>query len=326
VSPSSGQRVLVTGATGFVGGHLAERLVARGDTVRCLVRPRSDRQWLPPAVEFTLGTIDDSAALAQAVTGVNVVYHLAAVTSAVRASDYDRTNRIAVIRLLQALKERSPRARLVFCSSMAAGGPALHGRPLTESDAAAPAGPYGQSKRAAEQAIAASGIDAVMIRPPAVYGPRDRDVLAGFRLAARGLAIRTGPAGQMLSFIHVHDLARALAAAGVTPAATGVLYVNGGNYPWEEVVAVMGDAVGKRPTIVPLPEIAVRAAGRAVRAWARVAHIKPLITPERAWDLRQMNWTCDDSTARRLLGYAPTLSLAEGMRDTAAWYRAHGWM
>jgi len=326
VRDAPGQRVLVTGATGFVGGHLVEQLVGRGDTVRCLVRPRSDRRWLPQSVELAPGSVDDAASLAQAVTGVQVVYHLAAVTSAVRASDYDQTNRGAVVRLLQAMRERSPSARLVFCSSMAAAGPAPAGRPLTEADPPAPVGPYGLSKRAAEEAIVASPIDAVIIRPPAVYGPRDRDVLAGFRLAARGFAIRTGPRGQMLAFIHVLDLARALAAAGARPAATGVLYVNGGNYPWEDVVAAIGNAVGKRPIILPLPELAVRGAGRAVRAWARVAHIKPLITPERAWDLRQQNWTCDDAAGRRVLGYAPTISLADGMRDTAAWYRAHGWM
>jgi len=319
-------QALVTGATGFVGGHLVEALVARGDRVRCLVRPTSDRRWLPPGVELAAGSVDDPAALALAVKGVDVVYHLAAITSAVHSTDYDRINRGGVVRLLEVLATQAPRARLVFCSSLAAGGPARSGRPLTEADPPRPVGPYGVSKAQAEQAIAAAAIDAVIIRPPAVYGPRDHDVFAAFRLAARGLAMRTGPRGQQLALIHVRDLVQGLIAGGRTLTATGVYYVNGGNYAWEEIIAAIGNAVDRRPVVVPLPALAVRAAGYAARAWARLAGAKPLLTPERVRDLLQPNWTCNDARARTDLGYHPTVPLEEGMRETAAWYRAQGWM
>jgi dihydroflavonol-4-reductase len=326
VNASPSQDVLVTGATGFVGGHLVEALVARGDQVRCLVRPRSDRQRLPPSIELVPGSIDDESALGRAVTGVNVVYHLAAVTSAADPTDYDRVNRAGVERVLAALMAHAPRGRLVFCSSLAAAGPTREGRPLTETDPPAPIGPYGVSKANAERAIAASAVESVIVRPPAVYGPRDRDVLAAFKLAAHGIAIRTGPARQRLAFIHVEDLVRGLIQAGRAPGARGVYYVNGANHEWEEIMAAIGRAVGRNPHVVAVPPSVVAAAGRVSRGWARVTGRKPLLTPERARDLVQPDWTCDDGRARRELGYAPRVALVEGMQATADWYRAEGWL
>lgn len=317
---------LVTGATGFVGSHLVEALLSRGDRVRCLTRVHSDRRWLPPTATQVDGSLDDADALARAVAGVDLVYHLAAVTSTARPADYDRTNRGGAVRLLTALAARAPAARLVFCSSLAAGGPARAGRPLTEADPPSPVGPYGVSKARAEQDIAASRINAVIIRPPAVYGPRDRDVLAAFRLASRGIAVRTGPARQQLAMVHVTDLVRALVSAGHTPDASGLYYVNGGNYIWEDIVSAIGNAVGRRPVILPLPAPMVRASGYAARAWSRVTGAKPLLTPERSWDLVQPYWTCDDTRARGDLHYQPQVGLADGMRATAAWYREQGWL
>jgi nucleoside-diphosphate-sugar epimerase len=159
-----------------------------------------------------------------------------------------------------------------------------------------------------------------------VYGPRDQDVLAAFRLASRGVAVRTGPRAQQLALVYVGDLVRALVSAGHTPRARGLYYVNGGNYFWEDIVATIGDAVGRRPSIVPVPPALVRVAGYAARSWARITGTKPLLTPERAWDLAQPNWTCDDARARADLDYRPELGLADGMRVTAAWYREQGWL
>lgn len=316
---------LVTGASGFVGGHLVEALVASGYRVRCLVRPRSDRRWLDGVgVTYAVGAVDDVAAMRHALDGVDVVFHLAALTTAPRASDYDRVNHGGVVRLVEAMSGRP--ARLVFCSSLAAGGPARAGRPLTEADPPAPIGPYGESKARAEHVVLAAGMQAVVVRPPAVYGPRERDILSAFRLASHGVAIRTGPPGQQLAMIHVSDLVRGLVAAGQSVTASGVYYVSGANHPWEEIVAAMGLAVGRTSRIIALPAPVLRAAAHAARAWARLSGAKAVLTPERALDLLQPAWTCDDARARRELGYTPRVTLAEGMRTTAEWYRSAGWL
>jgi nucleoside-diphosphate-sugar epimerase len=318
--------VLVTGASGFVGSHLVETLVARGDEVRCLLRPSSDRRWLPASATVALGSVDDAESLGRAVAGVDRIYHLAAVTSAANAEAYDRVNHIGMIRLLAAIAAQAPASRLVFCSSLAAGGPAVDATPVTESDLPRPITPYGESKLAAERAIAAASLDAVVVRPPAVYGPRDRDVLAAFGLAKRGLAVRTGPRGQQLAMIHVRDLVQGLTLAGDRGTRGGVYYINGGNYTWEAIVAAMGQAVGRRAHVVTMPAALLRVGAQLSRTWAGATGIKPLLTPERVRDLVQPAWMCDDARARRELGYAPTVTLESGMQDTATWYREQGWL
>ena len=316
---------LVTGASGFVGGHLVEALVASGQRVRCLVRPKSDRRWLDGVgVTYAVGAVDDVAAMRHALDGVDVVFHLAGLTTAPRESDYDRVNHGGVVRLVDAMSARP--ARLVFCSSLAAGGPARAGRPLTEADPPAPIGPYGESKARAAQVVLAAGMPAVVVRPPAVYGPRERDILSAFRLASYGLAIRTGPPRQQLAMVHVSDLVRGLVAAGQSVTASGVYYVSGANHRWEEIVAAMSLAVGRPSRIIPLPAPMLRAAARGARAWARLSGTKALLTPERAQDLLQPAWICDDTRARQDLGYVPRVSLVDGMRTTAEWYRAAGWL
>jgi dihydroflavonol-4-reductase len=326
MTEAGGRLALVTGASGFVGGHLVDALVAEGWRARCLVRPRSDRGRLgAPGVEFVVGGLDDPASLSRAVAGVDVVFHLAAVTSAAREEEYDRVNHLGVVRVLEAMAT-VPAARIVLCSSLAVAGPAQPGRARTEADPPAPVGPYAISKVRAEEAVAASGVPHVIIRPPAVYGPGDRDILAAFRLASRGAAVRTGPPGQQLALVHARDLARGLVLAGQTAAATGVYYINGANHLWEEIVGAVGAAVARRPRVVPLPSIALWGAARASRLWARASGSKPLLTPERAFDLVQPAWICDDARARRDLGYRPQVTLADGMRETAAWYRAAGWL
>jgi dihydroflavonol-4-reductase len=316
---------LVTGASGFVGGHLVEALVAGGYRVRCLVRPQSDRRWLDSlGVTYAAGTVEDAGALRHAVEGVDVVFHLAALTTTARAAEYDRINYGGVARLVDAMAAHP--ARLVFCSSLAAGGPARAGRPLTEADPPAPIGPYGKSKLRGEQVVLTAATPGVVVRPSAVYGPRERDILAAFRLAARGLAIRTGPRGQHLAMVHVADVVRGLIAAAQSATAGGVYYINGGNYPWDDIVTAMGLAVGRRSVVVPLPGAVVRGVSYVAREFARVTGSKALLTPERASDMLQPAWMCDDSRARRELGYAPQIGLTDGMRSTAEWYRSAGWL
>lgn len=323
---------LVTGATGFVGSHLVEVLLSRGWRVRCLTRRTSDLRWLPvDRVELVAGDVGAGspaaqAALRDAVRGASTVFHLAAVTSAARDEAYERVNVGGTRRLAEAIAAAAPDALLVFCSSLAAAGPARLGRPLREDDEPAPATAYGRSKLAAERALAASGVRHVVVRPPTVYGPRDVDILAAFRLAARGLAVRLAPPGQRLSLVHARDLAEGMACVAER-ASGGTWYLTDGEvHRWEEVIAGIGAAVGTRPRVLPLPPVVLHFAAHADRTRARLTGRKPLLTPDRARDLVTPDWTCDDSRARRELGYASRIRLDDGLRETAAWYRAQGWL
>ena len=215
----------------------------------------------------------------------------------------------------------------MFCSSLAAAGPARGGRPLTESDPPRPIGPYGASKLAAERVVASSGLRYVIVRPPTVYGPRDRDVLAAFRLAARGLAPRVGPSDQRLSLVHARDLARGLLCAAARGPGRGVFYVTDGLvHTWGAVTEAIACAVGRRARVVPIGLPLATAAGHASRLFARFTAAKPLLTPERVRDLAQADWSCDDTRARTELGYHSTVTLPQGIQETARWYEAHGWL
>jgi nucleoside-diphosphate-sugar epimerase len=319
---------LVTGASGFIGSHLVDALVEEGWRVRAVLRERSSARWLPAErVEIARAALDGGPALRTALAGVRVAFHLAGLTSAPSPSAYRHANVTCTEHLLRAAREVVPGALVVHCSSLAAAGPSGAGRPLREDDPPRPIGPYGISKLEAERTVQASGLDHVIVRPPAVYGPRDADILTVFRLARRGLALRTGPADQRLSLVHVRDLAHGLLDAAERGSNRGVFYVSDGEvHSWREVVAAIGLAVGRPVREVAVAPAVALALARTSRALARATGTRPLLTPERARDLAQAGWACDDGRARRELDYRSRFDLDEGMRDTAAWYVANGWL
>ncbi len=323
-----GGTALVTGASGFVGSHLVEHLTQQGVRVRALLRGASNQRWLPmiDLVEIHRAPLTDDAALDQALDGVTTVFHLAAVTSASRHEDYFKTNVGGARSLVGAIKRSAPAATLVLCSSLAAAGPARDGKPLTEKSEPRPIGPYGQSKLDAERLVLESGIHAVVVRPPTVYGPRDSDILEMFRWATRGFAPLIGRHEQRLSIIHVHDLVRALAAA--TRARAGSLYhvSDGRIHTRDDLSRLIAVAVARETRRIYVPVSLAMTFAHVSRLAARLARVKPLLTPERIRDFCERDWTCDDSLARAELGYTSQVNIEEGMSQTAKWYRDQGWI
>jgi len=291
------------------------------------VRRESNTRWIPTdRVEIFYGDVGTESTLPDAVRGVDAVFHLAAITSARNLADYTRINAGGTRSVIEAMQATAPGARLVLCSSQSAAGPSREGRPITETDPPRPIGPYGESKLAAEQLVIGSSLRHIIVRPPAVYGPRDVDILFAFRLASAGIAVRVSSRGQKLSMVHVRDLAAGLVVAANAEHARGVYYMSGGTYAWEEIVHGIGAAVGRRARIIVLPRPLVVAASWGNRLVARMIHAKPLLTPERVLDMVQPDWSCDDSRARRELGYESSIPLDEGLAETAAWYRQAGWL
>jgi nucleoside-diphosphate-sugar epimerase len=318
---------LVTGATGFIGSHLVEALVAKGWRVRCLVRKSSVLRWVPTD-DVTLITGDvrvPGEDLDRAVRNVSVVFHLAGVTSAANDTEYRASNVGGTRNIIDAMRRSAPDALFVFCSTLAAAGPASK-RPLNETDSASPVSEYGRSKLAAEQVVSESGLDYLIVRPPAVYGPRDTDILAAFRLAARGLAFRIAPEGQRLSLVHVHDLARGFVCAAEAEG-RGLYYMTDGMiHTWESVTEQISKAVGKTPRIITVSHGMAEAISQVERLRGMVTGSKPLLTPDRIREFSQKDWTCDDTRARLDIDYESTISLPEGMQATADWYRSQGWL
>jgi nucleoside-diphosphate-sugar epimerase len=319
---------LVTGASGFIGGHLVEALVPRDWRVRCLVRKTSRLKWLPTDdVTLMNGEIEmPGEDLDRAVRSVSVVFHLAGLTSAADDAAYTAVNVDGTRNIVESMQRVAPDALLVFCSSLSAAGPATDNRPVNETDVPAPISAYGRSKLAAEEIVSASGLQYLIVRPPAVYGPRDVDILAAFKMAARGISLRVAPAGQRLSMVHAEDLARGFVCAAEAEG-RGLYYMTDGMiHTYESISEQISRAVGRKTRTIAVPRGIADLVSRADRFRGSLTGTKPLLTPDRALELSQDDWTCDDTRARLDIDYESSISLPDGMRKTAEWYRSVGWL
>jgi dihydroflavonol-4-reductase len=316
----------VTGATGFIGSHLVDLLVARGARVSCLVRQPSKAR-LPAGVRLVAGSLADEAALRAAAEKADAVFHLAGRVGAWRPSTLDEVNRAGTARVLEAVARVAPSAHFVHLSSLSAAGPSQRGTPRVESDPDAPVSAYGRSKLSGEGAVKAGPVRYTILRPPAVYGPRDRAFLPLFRLARHGIAPIAGDPDQELSLVEVHDLVRAIACvvtprcAGLTLYASHPAIVTAAGFATlvHEALARHGAARPRhRLVTVPLPLAAVSLA--ATGAWAAVSgRVTPLV-PGKLAELRAPGWTCSPRALTLATGWRGQTSLADGLARTASWY------
>lgn len=326
-----GSRILVTGGTGFVGSHLLNALSATAIQPRVLVRRTSDSAHLAElGVERIEGGLDEPATLARAVCGVDTVFHLAAVTHARSAREYHHVNAEGTRALVEAVLAARPRPRrLVYLSSLAAAGPARDGRPVGPNDVPQPITAYGRSKLAGEHfCLAAAGaLEVVVLRAPAVYGPRDRALLPYFLMAARGIVpVPTGP-DRLIQFIHVHDLVEALVRAAAIPNATGVYDVAEPQfYAWSEITKWMAMAVGRRVRAVRVPQWVVRCAAAASEFAAATVGRATIFNREKVREILAPGWLCETEAAKRDLGFEGRIPLSVGLTETATWYRQQGWL
>ncbi len=320
-------RALVTGGTGFVGSHLAEALVRRGDTITALVRSPTRADLLKSlGVSLVEGDLHDTVALRTAAQDADVVYHVAGLTAAMDESGFLRANRDGTANLIAACAGGP--TRFVLVSSMAAGGPSAPGRPLIGDEPAHPVTAYGRSKLAGEAMLRASALAWTIIRPPMVYGPRDTEVLKVFKLARTGIVPLFGDGSQLLSAISGADLATALVAAGTSAVSIGKTYYacHEEIFTSREFVTQVGASLGKRIRTVHLPLGLARLALGITGATARITGKATILTADKANEFFQPAWTSSPAPLLRDTGWSAAETLTEGLTATAQWYREHGWI
>jgi len=323
---------LVTGASGFIGSHLAEHLAQRGYTVRVLLRKTSSTAWLESLqLEKVYGDVFQEDRLAEAVQGAQYVFHSAGLTKAKTPEEYFGANTQGTANLLHAALRHAPGLRrFVLVSSQTASGPSPTATPITEDHPPQPITTYGRSKLEAEQECLklADRLPVTIVRPPAVYGPRDKDIFEFFRTFSRGLQPMVGFSEKYVSLIHVLDLVRGIAMAAECEGARGRTYFLSSTraYGWKEVGEVTRRAMGRRALRLRIPE-------PGVYAIASIAHFASLFSPrpalinlEKARDMVQNYWTCDSSRAKRDFGFKQEISLEEGIAGTVEWYKQAGWL
>jgi len=324
-------KVLVTGANGFVGSHLVSGLIDKGHRVRGLVRRTSDLRWLESLdVELVYGEVTVPATLPEAVRDVEVVYHAAGVTRARRPEVYHRVNCQGTVNLLEACREHAPGLnKFVLISSQAAAGPGEKGRPSRENDPCRPVSEYGRSKLLAEQAAAEymDRLPIAIVRPPAVYGPRDADFLTYFRILKRHLRPLLGFGERPVSICHVRDVVMGTILAGESLRSSGRIYfLSGGETTWDELTGIMADALDVWTLKIRVPTAALHILAALNQAFAPLRREAPVLDRRKAREMAAICWTCDWSRAAEELGYRPSVPLEEGIRETVEWYRRMGWL
>ncbi len=318
---------LITGGTGFVGSHLIEALSRNGNFARALVREGSDTRILERhGIETVPGRLDDVESLRRALGDASVVLHLAAATRALRKETFHAVNAEGTVRLLDAMEADGGRRRMVYLSSLAAVGPS-GARPVEPDDEPRPITTYGRSKLAGERAaLERDGVEAAVLRAPAVYGPRDRDLLTFFRFARWRVLPTAGSLDRPIQMVHAADLARALLAAAESEA-VGVFHVAEPRaYRWGEVLDLVADAVGRRAVRIRIPGALVRMAAAATEAVARQVGQAVIFDREKARELLAPGWTCETERARDGFGFQASIPLDKGLQETADWYRAYSWL
>lgn len=319
--------VAVTGASGFVGPHLVAALARRGWKVRLLLR-----RWTPlPSLagvvaDVVWGDLDDEAALRKLVDGVDAVVHAAGLIKARAPGDFLPVNRDGTARLAAL----APAARFLLLSSLAAREPGLS--------------PYGASKRAAEATLAGRAGPWLAVRAPAVYGPGDRETLAYFKSAARGIAPQPmavgsrgpgsrGPrprgAGARLSLIHVEDLAEVLAAALERNLPSAVYEVDDGRegaYTYNDMAAAAGSALGRRVAVLPVPRPVMAAIAGLNGLRQALGAPTQILTRWKVAEIFHGDWAVHDRRLAEATGFRARYDLWSGFDDTVRWYRAQGWL
>lgn len=322
-------QILVTGASGFVGGHLTRRLARMGGRVRILCRPTSRLDALS---DFQLdrceGDLTDPISLARACQGVDYVFHSGGLVSAPNDEAYIAANGEGTKNVCAAARSASPGlVRFVYISSMAAAGPAPLGKLIDEEMPAQPITPYGASKRLGEKWVKQFDLPWSIVRPPAVYGPWDKAVLPLFQMARWHLSPVVAARG-IASVVYVENLVDGIIQSALRPEAVGQTFYVADSEPLtrRDLARLIQEAVDTWALPLPVPAWVVRTASRVSEALARGFGQAAFFDRHKATDLLTLNWGCRIDHARRFLGYEPSVSTKDGMKLTADWYRAKGWI
>jgi nucleoside-diphosphate-sugar epimerase len=322
------QPIALTGGTGFVGSHLVETLCAAGITPRVLVRNPAEPRWIGDSpVDWIEGDLEDLGALGELMAGAGTVLHLAGVVRAGREAEFDHGNRRGTANVIRALDEAAPTARLVHVSSLAAAGPSPDPSGIGPEVEPAPISFYGRSKLAAELEVRSREADAwwTIVRPPAIYGPRDTDVLEFFRMASRGIVALPG-GERWLTVAWVGDVVRSILAAAVGD--PGRIYHLGESEPMklDDLIATLCEAGGVEARVLRVPPAVVSGVGAVGSVLQRLGWRRLALTADKTRELLARHWSARTVESMHTLGVDGVMPFGEGAATAWAWYRDRGWL
>lgn len=325
-------RALVTGATGFTGGHLARYLRAQGHDVRVLVRdPSRAADLARDGLSLVAGDLTDPVSLTRAVASRDVVYNIAAIyrQAGLPADAYRAVNATGVAHLIAAASNAGVH-RVVHCSTVGVHGDVDH-PPAGEEAPLKPGDVYQETKlegeHLAREAGQRLGIEVTIVRPTGIYGPGDKRLLKLFRGVARGRFPLLGSGKIYYHLTYIDDLVEGFRLCGEHPAAAGRTYILAGSEvtTLDDLVARVAEGAGVKPPRLHWPVWPVWLAGAACEAICAPLGLEPPLYRRRV-DFYTKSRAFDITRARQEIGYAPQIGLREGIARTLAWYRQHGWL
>jgi UDP-glucose 4-epimerase len=317
--------VSITGATGFLGWRIAETFREQGWDVRAVVRPRNAKP-LPAGVEPFGAPLEDPGAIRRAIERSEVIVHSAGVVRAPTPGAFDEGNVATTRAVVEAANAAG--SRLVLISSQAAFGSGTRAAPACEDGEPRPLTAYGRSKLASEIVVrSAARVPWTILRPSAVYGPRDRGFLPLFRMASRGWFLEIADPGAFFTLTHVDDVARVAWLSAACDRAHGRTLFVGHPEPQrvEDLLRQLAAIFDRPYRPWRMPRVAVHAAA-ALGEIAWKLGMKPLIDRSRLTEFRAEGFVCDVTRAREVLGFTAAVPPGEGLATTARWYRDHGWV
>jgi nucleoside-diphosphate-sugar epimerase len=319
-------KALVTGATGFIGSHLCEELIRRGYDVACLSRKTSKNTWIENLdLTFVKGDCTVRESLLDIPDDFDYIFHLAGLTKSCSPHDFFSVNARGTENLVKSVAERNPSVkRFIYVSSLAAVGPSKNGTPLREDALPSPVSDYGKSKLEGESAVLKyrDSIPVTILRPPAVYGPRDKDMLVMFQMIKKGFFFDLGKCYYSLSY--VDDLVQGILLSAENSKAIGNTYFlcDGNIYTGDEIAMEISSMLQVKARPVKVPKFIMP----IFAAISERINKQGIINRDRIKDFRHTHWICDAGKAREEIGFVPKVGMKEGIRWTADWYRIHGWL
>ncbi|GAB4300160.1 MAG: NAD(P)-dependent oxidoreductase [Ignavibacteriaceae bacterium] len=323
---------LVTGANGFVGSHLVDKLLEKNYSVRCLVRKSSNLQWLGgKKVELIDTGLENKSALKSILKNTNYIFHVAGVVKSKKPEGYFYGNVELTRNLLEASSENAESIRkFVVVSSQTAAGPSVKDKPVNEESPCNPITTYGKSKRAQEE-LALSYSDRLPVticRAPAIYGERDTEIFIYFNMFNKGLTTLIGFDEKQISLLHVSDLVDGLVLAAESEFSAGKIYFISSEhfYTWNQVGDITAEVLGKKAFRIRVPHFMVYTIAAIAQFFAIFSSKAATLNIEKARDITQSYWTCDTSKAIKELGYRQQISIEEGIKRTCEWYKMMKWI
>ena len=325
-------KAFITGATGFVGSHLVDKLLEKNWEVYCLIRKTSSLKWIEgKKVNYIEGDLFADEVLKNVISKVDYVFHIAGVVKAKNKEGFEKGNYLATKNLIEITYKVNPNIKkFIHVSSQAVCGPTPDDKPIDETYIPKPITTYGFTKKQAEDIVLEykDKMNVTVVRPPAVFGPRDTEVLIYFKTLNKGLNSIIGLSKKYVSLIYVEDLINGIVLAAESNLKSGEIFFicSDKAYEWNEIGELTSRLLNRKTFKIKIPHFVVYTVGGFAQFFAQFSKNAATLNIEKCKDITRKRWVCSNDKSKKLLGFEEKYSLEESFNKTIEWYKKMNWL